>query len=93
MPSLEYYLEKIPADAPPSVRERMIEDAKRKVEEDVFGIGFKRDANGRPIERGIGSVGNELAQHVAAILKYEGSQAAEPAREALVRTEAARAKK
>ena len=72
MPCLDYYLEKIPADAPPAVRERMIEDAKRKVEEDVFGVGFKRDANGRPIERGIGAPGNELAQHVAADFEIRG---------------------
>jgi hypothetical protein len=40
MPCIEYYLERgIP-----------LEEARRRVEEDVFGVRFRRDRQGRPIE-------------------------------------------
>jgi len=58
----------------------MIADAKQKVADDVFGVGFKTDRHGRPLERGIGSPGNESEQHFAAIEKYEGKAAADAAR-------------
>ncbi len=58
----------------------MIEDAKRKVEEDTFGIGFKRNSKGRPIERGNRHAGNETEPHFAAIERAEGEEAADPAR-------------
>jgi len=58
MPVLDYYISKIPDGASPELRRLMIEDAKRKVEIDVFGEGFKRDKNGKPIEQGLGSASN-----------------------------------
>jgi len=60
----------------------MIEKAKRKVEEDTFGVGFQRDRHGKPIERGIGSPGNLTENHFAAIQKYEGKSASDRARAA-----------
>jgi hypothetical protein len=40
--------------------------------EAVFGVGFKRDANGNPIERGKGSKAQQTSQHLAALQKAEG---------------------
>lgn len=34
-----------------------------KEEETVFGVGFRRDKDGRPVEQGIGAPGRETAQH------------------------------
>jgi hypothetical protein len=65
MPSLDYYIKKIPANAPPELRRLLIEEAKRKVEIDVFGEGFKRSPQGKPLEQGRGAPGNETAESVA----------------------------
>jgi hypothetical protein len=46
-----------------------------QLEEDVFGVGFKRDENGRPIERGIGSASNPSPQHQAALAREKRRQA------------------
>jgi hypothetical protein len=70
MPDISYYLEK---------RLPMAE-AKRRVEEDVFGVGFRRDRSGRPVEQGIGSPGHETEQHYDALSRYEGQSAADVAR-------------
>ena len=40
--------------------------------EAIFGVGFKRDAKGNPIERGKGSSAQRTSQHVAAVQKAEG---------------------
>jgi hypothetical protein len=80
VPDISYYYEKIPHDATPEVRARMMEEAKRKSEEDVFGVGFKRDARGKPIEQGIGAPGNESEHHFAALEKSEGKEVADRAR-------------
>lgn len=48
----------------------------------VFGHDVKFDANGRPIETGIGSAGNETESHFAALEKYEGKAVADRARAA-----------
>lgn len=37
----------------------------------VYGSNFQRDAHGRPVEAGIGSPGNETANHWAAMRKYD----------------------
>ena len=60
MPDIAYYLE----------RGMAYKDAYRRVEEDVFGVGFKRDRTGKPRERGVGSVIQPTAQSVAAFEKY-----------------------
>jgi hypothetical protein len=80
LPDISYYLAKIPENAPPAVRKQMEQDSRRKADEDVFGAGFQRDKNGRPIERGIGSPGNENETHFLAILKHEGAAAEQAAR-------------
>ena len=60
MPALDFYLEKgVP-----------LEEAKKRVLEDVYGVGFKLDRHGRPIEQGIGSLGHETDAHYAALEKY-----------------------
>jgi hypothetical protein len=38
----------------------------------VFGVGYKRDAKGRPIEKGKGSKTQQTSQHLAALQKREG---------------------
>jgi hypothetical protein len=38
----------------------------------VFGVGFKRDAKGQPIETGKGSKAQQTSQHLAALQKAEG---------------------
>jgi hypothetical protein len=48
--------------------------------EAVYGAGFKRDRNGRPLERGIGSSANPSEQHFTAIERWEGKDAADAAR-------------
>jgi hypothetical protein len=40
--------------------------------ESVFGVGFKRDAKGNPIETGRGSKAQQTSQHLAALQKAEG---------------------
>jgi len=47
-------------------------EAAEKEAEAVFGIGFKRDAKGRPIETGKGSKAQQTSQHLAALQKNEG---------------------
>lgn len=44
--------------------------------------GFKRDAHGRPIEKGYGAPGRETENHFLAIRKYEGHEAEKAARAA-----------
>jgi hypothetical protein len=48
------------------------EEAEQKEFENVFGIGAKRDAKGRPIEVGKGSRAQQTSQHMAALQKGEG---------------------
>jgi hypothetical protein len=38
----------------------------------VFGIGYKKDAKGQPIEKGKGSKVQQTSQHLAALQKREG---------------------
>jgi hypothetical protein len=59
-----------------------IAEWRRQEEINVFGVGFKRDAQGRPIEQGIGAPGNETETHFLAMEKYEGKAAADKARAA-----------
>ena len=66
MPNLSYYAERLPDGAPPELRKRMLADAKRQVEIDTFGHGFKRDRNGYPIEQGLGSAAHPTQQSIDA---------------------------
>jgi hypothetical protein len=53
----------------------------RRAEEiNVFGVGFKRDRNGRPIEQGLGSESNPTVQSIAALERAEGKAAADAMR-------------
>jgi hypothetical protein len=56
------------------------QQARQRVEEDVFGVGFKRDRHGNPIERGIGSAAQLTEHHFKALERSEGLEAAERAR-------------
>jgi hypothetical protein len=47
----------------------------RAAEVNVFGVGFKRDAAGRPIETGIGSEHN-MSQQAVAVLQIEAERKA-----------------
>jgi len=62
MPCIEYYLEKGLSKS----------EARQRVADDVFGVGFKTDSQGRPIEQGIGSAAQPTEQHLKAIERYEG---------------------
>lgn len=43
------------------------EAAKHKMNEYVFGVGYKKDDNGKPIENGLGSPLNPTSQHLEAL--------------------------
>jgi hypothetical protein len=47
----------------------------------VFGDNYKTDRQGRPIESGLGSPGNETFQHFQALERAEGKAAADSARQ------------
>jgi hypothetical protein len=47
-------------------------EAAHKEAESVFGVGFKTDPKGRPIEKGKGSRTQQTSQHLAALQKHEG---------------------
>jgi hypothetical protein len=55
-------------------------EAETQALNDVFGLGFRRDAHGNPIEQGVGSDSNPSERSFAAIEKYEGKAAADAAR-------------
>ncbi len=48
---------------------QQIAERKRAMEENVFGAGFRRDQNGRPIEMGIGSAHQQSQHHLAALAR------------------------
>lgn len=53
-------------------RKELRKEAKHRAREDVFGVGFKTDRNGVPIEQGIGSPGNGSIHDAEAFKKYCG---------------------
>jgi hypothetical protein len=55
-------------------------EAEERVRQEVFGVGYKVDSNGNPIEQGRGSLFNPTEHHFAAIEKREGKAAADRAR-------------
>lgn len=57
--------------------QQLRESAEQQALNDVFGVGFKRDKNGNPIERGIGSDSNITQQHIDAVRRFEGEAAAQ----------------
>jgi DNA repair protein RadD len=60
--------------------------AHRAAEElNVFGVGFRRDKGGRPIEQGIGAPGNESENHFLALAKAETQEIADAARAAAIK--------
>ncbi len=61
MPDLSYYLD----------RGTPLKEAKQKVAEDTFGVGFKRDRNGNPIEEGLGSLKQPTQQSIDAYIKEQ----------------------
>jgi hypothetical protein len=73
-------LEKLDKNTPLEIRELMLDAAVKQAEIDVFGHGFRRDAQGRPIEQGIGSPSNSNEQHFVALEKSEGKAVADAAR-------------
>jgi hypothetical protein len=57
---------------PPDAIERHFEDERKA----VFGENYKRDANGNPIEQGIGSAANPSRQSIEAYRRYGKSEPA-----------------
>jgi hypothetical protein len=55
-----------------SPAERQIYDAVQ--EETVFGLGFKRDAQGRPVEQGIGGPLQQTHNHLAVVAREKSSR-------------------
>ena len=60
-----------------ALAEQLRAEAEQQALTDVFGVGFRRDKHGNPIEQGIGSDSNITEQHIAAVRKYEGEAAAQ----------------
>jgi hypothetical protein len=60
-----------------ALAEQLRAEAEQQALNDVFGVGFKTDKHGRPIEQGIGSGSNITQQHIDAVRKYEGEAAAQ----------------
>ncbi len=48
------------------------EQADEEVRKSVFGINYRKDKKGIPIQTGIGTPGNENISHFQAIRKYQG---------------------
>jgi hypothetical protein len=69
-PVKDYYLEKGLSEA----------EAEKRVREDVFGVGFKTDRDGNPIEQGRGSAANPSEHSFQALERREGKAAADRAR-------------
>jgi hypothetical protein len=60
-----------------ALAEQLRAEAEQQALNDVFGVGFKRDKHGRPLEQGVGSDSNITEQHIAVVRKYEGESAAQ----------------
>ena len=78
----EKHLGKLRPEMPQHMQDQIKEEARRLALEDVFGVAFKTDKFGNPLESGIGSPGNpHNATHYQALEKGEGKIAADAARE------------
>jgi hypothetical protein len=55
-------------DTPPAVREDLLRQAVAQEKNDVFGVGHKTDRNGKPIEQGIGTAGNQTSHSIDAYI-------------------------
>jgi len=79
----EKHLEKhLRPETPPHLRDQIIADARKMALEDVFGVNYRTDKFGNPLESGIGSPGNpHNATHYQALEKAEGKLSADAARE------------
>jgi len=57
-------------DTPRQLAEQIQHQADQRALVDVYGEGFKRDKNGKPIEQGRGSPGNQTRQSVDACERW-----------------------
>lgn len=55
-------------DTPPAIREQLIREAREMPDRNVFGAGHKKDKNGKLIEMGVGSAGNQTQQSIEAYI-------------------------
>jgi len=85
-------LDGIKKDTPHELAEQIREQANRRALVDVFGEGYEVDAQGKPIEQGIGStqwllnVSDARAeQHYTAIGRWRGPSAERAERERIAR--------
>jgi hypothetical protein len=92
-------LEKIKPGMPKELVEKIEEEAALQGVKDTFGAGVQFDAQGRPIETGIGSDAwllsvnqEEGERHWAAVSRYVGPASAEAGRERIARLKGAKAK-
>jgi hypothetical protein len=64
-------------EAMPPEQRAIYDEEQRKI---VSGHDYKKDANGNPVEQGIGAPGHETVNHYAALAKAEGQAAVDAAR-------------
>jgi hypothetical protein len=92
-------LDSIKPNTPPEIVAKIEEEANLQGVKDVFGYGVQFDAQGRPIETGIGSDAWLLAvdeqqgeRHWAAVARYVGPASADAGRERIARLKGNKAK-
>ena len=56
---------------PPHARKEIKKEARAIATRDVFGVGFKTDKAGNPVEMGLGSPSNMTQQHIDAYIKAQ----------------------
>jgi hypothetical protein len=63
-------LDKIKHDTPPAIAKQIRQQAEQRALVDTYGEGFKRDKNGKPLEQGRGSPGNQTRESVDAYERH-----------------------
>jgi hypothetical protein len=66
----EQLLHKIRHDTPPAIAKQIRQQAEAKALVDVFGEGFRRDKNNKPMEQGIGTPDNMTSSAVDSYEKW-----------------------
>lgn len=57
-------------DVPEAIRKDLLKQSKIQALNDVYGVGFKTDRHGNPIEQGIGAPGNGSMNDAESYRKY-----------------------
>jgi hypothetical protein len=65
-------------DAPVEIRKRILREARDITNNNVFGVGHKKDRQGNPQEQGLGSFANPTQQSIEAYVKDQTQRRAVP---------------